>query len=210
MIWGFFFRSFSNPGQLGQANWTAAIGHVCYATAGEASLRWITSSFFLFFALRQSVWLCSQWNLTNNAESLRRESENGAPYRLLTPEISSNLIIVAITPSFMGKVKGALNTVKGGFAYLSCLRTSSLQPWIQMVSAPFIGKMANGLWFHLKPVPWSGWQSGSWFNQEAVIIDDNGITSRWLCTDTWLFKFNGVYLFGSSWFKYLRSSSIVS
>ena len=66
--------------------------------------------------------LAHNGNLTN-AESLRRELEkNGAIFNSTSDsEILAHLIRRSHNPSFMGKVKEALNTVKGGFAYLLML-----------------------------------------------------------------------------------------
>lgn len=55
----------------------------------------------------------------------------------------------------MGKVKEALNTVKGGFAYLLMLEDKLIAALDPNGFRPLsIGKMANGaIVVHLKPVP---------------------------------------------------------
>ena len=90
--------------------------------------------------------LAHNGNLTN-AESLRRELEkNGAIFNSTSDsEILAHLIRRSHNPSFMGKVKEALNTVKGGFANLLMLEDKLIAALDPNGFRPLsIGKMANG------------------------------------------------------------------
>ncbi len=51
-----------------------------------------------------------------------------------------HLIRRSHNPDFMGKIKEALNTVKGGFAYLIMLEDKLVVPWTLTVSSTFNGK----------------------------------------------------------------------
>ena len=109
---GLLSEVFRDPANLDKLTGTAAIGHVRYATAGEASVDNIQPFLFKFYD--NQFGLAHNGNLTN-AESLRRELEkNGAIFNSTSDsEILAHLIRRSHNPSFMGKVKEALNTVKG-------------------------------------------------------------------------------------------------
>ena len=117
---GLLSEVFRNPANLDKLTGMGAIGHVRYATAGEASVDNIQP--FLFRFHDTQFGLAHNGNLTN-AKSLKRELENnGAIFSSTSDsEILAHLIRRSHNPSFMGKVKEALNTVKGGFAYLLML-----------------------------------------------------------------------------------------
>lgn len=122
----------------------AAMGHVRYATAGSAELNNIQPFHFKFQDTQ--LGLAHNGNLTN-AVSLRRELEaQGAIFSSSSDtEILVHLIRRSHHPEFMGKVKEALNTVKGGFAYLLMTEDSMIAALDPNGFRPLsIGKMANG------------------------------------------------------------------
>ena len=84
---GLLSEVFRDPANLDKLTGTAAIGHVRYATAGEASVDNIQPFLFKFYD--NQFGLAHNGNLTN-AESLRRELEkNGA---ITTPKIELTII----------------------------------------------------------------------------------------------------------------------
>ena len=179
---GLLSEVFRDPANLDKLTGKAAIGHVRYATAGEASVDNIQPFMFKFHD--GQLGLAHNGNLTN-AVSLRRELEkNGAIFSSTSDsEILAHLIRRSHNPSFMGKVKEALNTIKGGFAYLLMIEDKLIAALDPNGFRPLsIGKMANGAIVvssetcaldaikaefirHIEP-------------GEMVIIDDNGVRSR--------------------------------
>ena len=136
--------------------------------------------------------LAHNGNLTN-AESLRRELEkNGAIFNSTSDsEILAHLIRRSHNPSFMGKVKEALNTVKGGFAYLLMLEDKLIAALDPNGFRPLsIGKMANGAIVVSSETCAFEVVGAEWIRDvnpgEVVIIDDNGITYDTYTTDTQL------------------------
>ena len=136
--------------------------------------------------------LAHNGNLTN-AESLRRELEkNGAIFNSTSDsEILAHLIRRSHNPSFMGKVKEALNTVKGGFAYLLMLEDKLIAALDPNGFRPLsIGKMANGAIVVSSETCAFEVVGAEWIRDvnpgEVVIIDDNGITYDNYTTDTQL------------------------
>ena len=128
-----------------------------------------------------------------NAESLRRELEkNGAIFNSTSDsEILAHLIRRSHNPSFMGKVKEALNTVKGGFAYLLMLEDKLIAALDPNGFRPLsIGKMANGAIVVSSETCAFEVVGAEWIRDvnpgEVVIIDDNGITYDTYTTDTQL------------------------
>ena len=169
---------------------TGAIGHVRYATAGEASVDNIQP--FLFRFHDTQFGLAHNGNLTN-AKSLKRELENnGAIFSSTSDsEILAHLIRRSHNPSFMGKVKEALNTVKGGFAYLLMLEDKLIAALDPNGFRPLsIGKMANGAIVVSSETCAFEVVGAEWIRDvnpgEVVIIDDNGITYDNYTTDTQL------------------------
>ena len=154
MIRVFSQKCFGILANLDKLTGTGAIGHVRYATAGEASVDNIQP--FLFRFHDTQFGLAHNGNLTN-AKSLKRELENnGAIFSSTSDsEILAHLIRRSHNPSFMGKVKEALNTVKGGFAYLLMLEDKLIAALDPNGFRPLrLGKWPTELsWFHLKPVP---------------------------------------------------------
>ena len=168
----------------------AAIGHVRYATAGEASVDNIQPFMFKFHD--GQLGLAHNGNLTN-AESLRHELEkNGAILNSTSDsEILAHLIRRSHNPSFMGKVKEALSTVKGGFAYLLMIEDKLIAALDPNGFRPLsLGKMSNGaIVVSSETCAFEG-VGAEWIRDvnpgEVVIIDDNGITYDTYTTDTQL------------------------
>ena len=91
----------------------------------------------------------------------------------------------------MGKVKEALNTVKGGFAYLLMLEDKLIAALDPNGFRPLsIGKMANGAIVVSSETCAFEVVGAEWIRDvnpgEVVIIDDNGITYDTYTTDTQL------------------------
>ena len=187
---GLLSEVFRNPANLDKLTGTGAIGHVRYATAGEASVDNIQP--FLFRFHDTQFGLAHNGNLTN-AKSLKRELENnGAIFSSTSDsEILAHLIRRSHNPSFMGKVKEALNTVKGGFAYLLMLEDKLIAALDPNGFRPLsIGKMANGAIVVSSETCAFEVVGAEWIRDvnpgEVVIIDDNGITYDNYTTDTQL------------------------
>ena len=185
---GLLSEVFRNPANLDKLTGTGAIGHVRYATAGEASVDNIQP--FLFRFHDTQFGLAHNGNLTN-AKSLKRELENnGAIFSSTSDsEILAHLIRRSHNPSFMGKVKEALNTVKGGFAYLLMLEDKLIAALDPNGFRPLsIGKMANGAIVVSSETCAFEVVGAEWIRDvnpgEVVIIDDNGITYDNYTTDT--------------------------
>ena len=187
---GLLSEVFRNPANLDKLTGTGAIGHVRYATAGEASVDNIQP--FLFRFHDTQFGLAHNGNLTN-AKSLKRELENNVAIFSSTSdsEILAHLIRRSHNPSFMGKVKEALNTVKGGFAYLLMLEDKLIAALDPNGFRPLsIGKMANGAIVVSSETCAFEVVGAEWIRDvnpgEVVIIDDNGITYDNYTTDTQL------------------------
>ena len=187
---GLLSEVFRDPANLDKLTGKAAIGHVRYATAGEASVDNIQPFMFKFHD--GQLGLAHNGNLTN-AVSLRRELEkNGAIFSSTSDsEILAHLIRQSHNPSFMGKVKEALNTVKGGFAYLLMLEDKLIAALDPNGFRPLsIGKMANGAIVVSSETCAFEVVGAEWIRDvnpgEVVIIDDNGITYDNYTTDTQL------------------------
>ncbi|MDU3179199.1 amidophosphoribosyltransferase [Streptococcus vestibularis] len=187
---GLLSEVFRDPANLDKLTGMAAIGHVRYATAGEASVDNIQPFMFKFHD--GQLGLAHNGNLTN-AESLRHELEkNGAIFSSTSDsEILAHLIRRSHNPSFMGKLKEALNTVKGGFAYLLMLEDKLIAALDPNGFRPLsLGKMANGAIVVSSETCAFEVVGAEWIRDvnpgEVVIIDDNGITYDTYTTDTQL------------------------
>jgi amidophosphoribosyltransferase len=114
---GLLSEVFSDESKLANLTGTAAIGHVRYATSGNGSIDNIQPFHFQFHD--GDVALAHNGNLTNN-RSLRNklEAEGAIFHSNSDTEVLMHLIRRSKAPLFLNKVKEALNTVKGGFAYL--------------------------------------------------------------------------------------------
>ena len=187
---GLLSEVFRDPANLDKLTGTSAIGHVRYATAGEASVDNIQPFMFKFHD--GQLGLAHNGNLTN-AESLRHELEkNGAILNSTSDsEILAHLIRRSHNPSFMGKVKEALSTVKGGFAYLLMIEDKLIAALDPNGFRPLsLGKMSNGaIVVSSETCAFEG-VGAEWIRDvnpgEVVIIDDNGITYDTYTTDTQL------------------------
>ena len=177
---GLLSEVFRNPLNLEKLTGSSAIGHVRYATAGEASVDNIQP--FLFRFHDTQFGLAHNGNLTN-AQSLKSELEkNGAIFSSTSDsEILAHLIRRSHNPSFMGKIKEALNTVKGGFAYLMLFEDKLIAALDPNGFRPLsIGKMANGALVVSSETCAFEVIGAEWIRDvhpgELVIFDENGIT----------------------------------
>ena len=187
---GLLSEVFKNPADLEKLTGTAAIGHVRYATAGSASINNIQP--FLYNFTDEQFGLCHNGNLTN-ALSLKKELEDqGAIFNASSDtEILMHLIRRSHNPEFIGKVKEALNTVKGGFAYLLMTEDKLIAALDPNGFRPLsIGQMKNGAWVVSSETCAFEVIGAKWVRDvkpgEIVIIDDNGIQYDTYTTDTQL------------------------
>ena len=187
---GLLSEVFRNPLNLEKLTGSSAIGHVRYATAGEASVDNIQP--FLFRFHDTQFGLAHNGNLTN-AQSLKSELEkNGALFSSTSDsEILAHLIRRSHNPSFMGKIKEALNTVKGGFAYLMLFEDKLIAALDPNGFRPLsIGKMANGALVVSSETCAFEVIGAEWIRDvhpgELVIFDENGITYDRYTDDTQL------------------------
>ena len=187
---GLLSEVFRNPLNLEKLIGSSAIGHVRYATAGEASVDNIQP--FLFRFQDTQFGLAHNGNLTN-AQSLKSELEkNGAIFSSTSDsEILAHLIRRSHNPSFMGKIKEALNTVKGGFAYLMLFEDKLIAALDPNGFRPLsIGKMANGALVVSSETCAFEVIGAEWIRDvhpgELVIFDENGITYDRYTDDTQL------------------------
>ena len=187
---GLISEVFKNPANLEKLTGQAAIGHVRYATAGEASIDNIQPFHFKFYDMEFG--LAHNGNLTNT-KTLKKELEhNGAIFSSSSDtEILAHLIRCSHNPSFMGKVKEALNTVKGGFAYLLMMEDKLIAALDPNGFRPLsIGKMANGAIVVSSETCAFEVVGAAWIRDvnpgEVVIIDNSGIQYDTYTTDTQL------------------------
>ena len=187
---GLLSEVFRNPLNLEKLTGSSAIGHVRYATAGEASVDNIQP--FLFRFQDTQFGLAHNGNLTN-AQSLKSELEkNGAIFSSTSDsEILAHLIRRSHNPSFMGKIKEALNTVKGGFAYLMLFDDKLIAALDPNGFRPLsIGKMSNGALVVSSETCAFEVIGAEWIRDvhpgELVIFDENGITYDRYTDDTQL------------------------
>ena len=106
-------------------------------------------------------------------------------------EILAHLIRRSHNPSFMGKIKEALNTVKGGFAYLMLFEDKLIAALDPNGFRPLsIGKMANGALVVSSETCAFEVIGAEWIRDvhpgELVIFDENGITYDRYTDDTQL------------------------
>ena len=187
---GLISEVFKNPANLEKLTGQATIGHVRYATAGEASIDNIQPFHFKFYDMEFG--LAHNGNLTNT-KTLKKELEhNGAIFSSSSDtEILAHLIRRSHNPSFMGKVKEALNTVKGGFAYLLMMEDKLIAALDPNGFRPLsIGKMANGAIVVSSETCAFEVVGAEWIRDvkpgEVVIIDNSGIQYDTYTTDTQL------------------------
>lgn len=185
---GLLSEVFKDERQLSFLTGNAAIGHVRYATAGSGSVDNIQP--FLFNFYDGDFALAHNGNLTN-AKSLRTELEqNGAIFHSNSDtEILMHLIRRSMKTTLCERMKEALNTVKGGFAYLMLTEKSMVAALDPNGFRPLsIGQMVNGAYVvasetcALEVV-------GAKFIQdvqpgEIVTINDEGLTIESFTTQT--------------------------
>ncbi|OJG45014.1 amidophosphoribosyltransferase [Enterococcus hermanniensis] len=141
---GLLSEVFKDERQLSHLTGNAAIGHVRYATAGSGSVDNIQP--FLFNFYDGDFALAHNGNLTN-AKSLRKELEqSGAIFHSNSDtEILMHLIRRSTKATLCERMKEALNTVKGGFAYLMLTEKSMVAALDPNGFRPLsIGQMVNG------------------------------------------------------------------
>lgn len=141
---GLLSEVFKDERQLTALTGQAAIGHVRYATAGNGSVDNIQPFLFKFFD--GDIALAHNGNLTN-AKSLRTAlEEDGAIFHSNSDtEILMHLIRRSQQSTFCERLKEALNTVKGGFAYLILTEDAMIAALDANGFRPLsIGKMVNG------------------------------------------------------------------
>lgn len=187
---GLLSEVFKNPADLEGLTGNAAIGHVRYATAGSADIRNIQP--FLYKFHDGQFGLCHNGNLTN-AISLRKELEKqGAIFNASSDtEILMHLIRRSHNPSFMGKIKEALSTVKGGFAYLLLTEDCLIAALDPNAFRPLsIGQMQNGAWVISSETCAFEVVGAKWVRDvepgEVIVIDDEGIHYDTYTDDTQL------------------------
>ncbi|AND80267.1 amidophosphoribosyltransferase [Streptococcus pantholopis] len=187
---GLVSEVFRNPGDLEKLKGTAAIGHVRYATAGEASIDNIQPFHFKFQDMQFG--LAHNGNLTN-AVSLRRQLENkGAIFSSTSDtEILAHLIRHSKQKDFMGKLKEALNAVKGGFAYLLMLEDKMIAALDPNGFRPVsVGKMKNGAWIISSETCAFEVVGAEWVRDlkpgEIVVVDTEGLHNDYFTADTQL------------------------
>jgi len=176
---GLLSEVFRNPANLDKLTGTGAIGHVRYATAGEASVDNIQPFLFRFHDMQFG--LAHNGNLTN-AASLKKELEQrGAIFSATSDsEILAHLIRRSHNPNLMGKIKEALSLVKGGFAYILLFEDKLIAALDPNGFRPLsIGKMANGAVVVSSETCAFEVIGAEWIRDlkpgEIVIIDDKGI-----------------------------------
>ena len=170
---------FRNPANLEKLKGEAAIGHVRYATAGEASISNVQP--FLYRFTNEQFGLCHNGNLTNALTLKKTLEDQGAIFNASSDtEVLMHLIRRSQNPEFLGKVKEALNTVKGGFAYLLMTEDKMIVALDPNGFRPLsIGKMKNGAWVVSSETCAFEVVGAEWVRDvkpgEMVIIDDTGI-----------------------------------
>ncbi|MGT2888444.1 amidophosphoribosyltransferase [Streptococcus didelphis] len=181
---------FKNQSDLDKLKGNAAIGHVRYATAGRASITNIQP--FLYHFTDGQFGLCHNGNLTN-ALSLKKELEkDGAIFNASSDtEILMHLIRRSHHPEFLGKVKEALNTVKGGFAYLLMTEDKLIAALDPNGFRPLsLGQLPNGAWVVSSETCAFEVIGAKWIRDvkpgEIIIIDDSGVTYDTYTKDTQL------------------------
>lgn len=141
---GLLSEVFRNDADIASLHGTRAVGHVRYATSGTGSLNNVQP--FLFRFHDGPVALCHNGNLTN-CETLRTEMEDsGAIFHSNSDtEVLIHLIRRSAENTFLDKLKDALNTVHGGFAYLLMTNTALYGALDPNGFRPLsLGRMKNG------------------------------------------------------------------
>ncbi|MDR2465461.1 MAG: amidophosphoribosyltransferase [Streptococcaceae bacterium] len=185
---GLLSEVFRDDRDIDRLTGNAAIGHVRYATSGNGSIDNIQPFHFKFYD--GDFALAHNGNLTNN-RTLRKELEqNGAIFHSNSDtEVLMHLIRRSHHPEFCGKVKEALNTVKGGFAYLLMTEDCMIAALDPNGFRPLaIGQMQNGAYVVSSET--CAFESlGATFVRdiqpgEIIILNDNGYTIHRYTEDT--------------------------
>ena len=141
---GLLTQVFSDEREIERLKGDLAIGHVRYATSGSGTTENIQPFIFRFHD--GDVALCHNGNLTN-CPSLRRKLEvEGAIFHSNSDtEVLMHLIRRSLQRTFMDKLKEALNTVHGGFAYLLMTEDAMIGALDPNGFRPLsLGRMKNG------------------------------------------------------------------
>ncbi|WP_314686352.1 amidophosphoribosyltransferase [uncultured Bifidobacterium sp.] len=122
---GLLTQVFSDEREIARLTGDRAIGHVRYATTGSGSVDNIQPFIFRFHD--GDVALGHNGNLTNCVSLRERLEDEGAIFHSNSDtEVLMHLIRRSHADTFMDRLKEALNTVHGGFAYLLMTPTAMI------------------------------------------------------------------------------------
>ncbi|EFA22543.1 amidophosphoribosyltransferase [Bifidobacterium gallicum] len=141
---GLLTQVFSDEKDITKLKGDAAIGHVRYATAGSGGLDNIQPFVFRFHD--GDIALCHNGNLTN-CPSLRRalEDEGAIFHSNSDTEVLMHLVRRSVRKTLLDKLREALNTVHGGFAYLLLTENEMIGALDPNGFRPLsLGRMKNG------------------------------------------------------------------
>lgn len=141
---GLLTQVFSDEAEIARLKGDRAIGHVRYATSGSSSVDNIQP--FLFRFHDGDVALSHNGNLTNCVSLRERLEDEGAIFHSNSDtEVLMHLIRRSPRATFMDRLKEALNTVHGGFAYLIMTQTEMIGALDPNGFRPLsLGQMKNG------------------------------------------------------------------
>lgn len=141
---GLLTQVFSDEHEIERLKGNKAIGHVRYATSGSGSVDNIQP--FLFRFHDGDVALGHNGNLTNCVSLRRKLEDEGAIFHSNSDtEVLMHLIRRSNAPTFMDKLKEALNKVHGGFAYLLMTEHAMIGALDPNGFRPLsLGRMKNG------------------------------------------------------------------
>ena len=141
---GLLTQVFSDEHEIERLKGDKAVGHVRYATSGSGSVDNIQP--FLFRFHDGDVALGHNGNLTNCVSLRRRLEDEGAIFHSNSDtEVLMHLIRRSNAPTFMDKLKEALNKVHGGFAYLLMTEHAMIGALDPNGFRPLsLGRMKNG------------------------------------------------------------------
>ncbi|MFK3576159.1 amidophosphoribosyltransferase [Bifidobacterium thermacidophilum] len=141
---GLLTQVFSDEHEIERLKGDKAIGHVRYATSGSGSVDNIQP--FLFRFHDGDVALGHNGNLTNCVSLRRKLEDEGAIFHSNSDtEVLMHLIRRSNAPTFMDKLKEALNKVHGGFAYLLMTEHAMIGALDPNGFRPLsLGRMKNG------------------------------------------------------------------
>ena len=141
---GLLTQVFSDEHEIERLKGDKAIGHVRYATSGSGSVDNIQP--FLFRFHDGDVALGHNGNLTNCVSQRRQLEDEGAIFHSNSDtEVLMHLIRRSNAPTFMDKLKEALNKVHGGFAYLLMTEHAMIGALDPNGFRPLsLGRMKNG------------------------------------------------------------------